>query len=108
MITNTVFTKVFIKLVRISIIVLTVYYLSMFTIVKYVDVSRNNRINEQLDNNVSTIKVNANPTHLIWRYNPTDYFQLEDFKKYYNIPDNCKIEVKHFGIFEKVEKRIKN
>ena len=100
-------TKVFIKLVRISIIVLTVYYLSMFAVVKYVDVSRNNRINEQLENNSSVIKVNANPTHLIWRYNPVDYFQLEDFKNYYSIPEKCKIEVKHFGIFEKVEKRIK-
>ena len=44
---------------------------------------------------------------MIWKYNPVDNSQLEDFKKYYNIPNNCSIDVKHFGIFEKVEKRIR-
>jgi len=100
-------TKVFVKLVRIATIVLTVYYLSLFAFMKYIDVSRTNYIKEQVNNNVKTIEVKANPTYMIWRYNPVDYFQIEDFKKYYNIPDESSIKVRHFGFFERVEKRIK-
>ena len=80
---------------------------SSFALVKYIDVSRNNYIKEQLDNNASVIEVKANPTYMIWRYNPVDYFQIKDFKDYYNIPDKCSLNVRHFGLFEKVEKRIK-
>lgn len=101
-------TKVFVKLVKISIILLTIYYLSLFAIVKYIDVTRNNYIKEQLDSNSEIIEVKANPTYMIWRYNPVDYFQLKDFKKYYEIPDSSSIDVKYFGLFEKVEKSIKN
>ena len=100
-------TKVFVKLVRIAIILLIVYYLSIFALVKYIDVSRNNYIKEQISNDVSVIEVKANPTYMIWRYNPVDYFQIKDFKDYYEIPDKCTLNVRHFGLFEKVEKRIK-
>ena len=100
-------TKVFIKLVKASIVILCVYYLGLFAIVKYIDVTRTDYIKEQLDNNASIIEVKANPTYMIWRYNPVDYFQIKDFKKYYNIPSDKSIEVKYFGIFEKVEKSIK-
>lgn len=101
-------TKVFVKLVRISIIVLCIYYLSLFSFIKYIDVTRTNYIKEQVEHNAKVIEVKANPTYMIWRYNPVDYFQLDSFKEYYNIPNKCMIDVKYFGILEKVEKRIKN
>ena len=100
-------TKVFIKLVKAAIVVLTIYYLSIFAIIKYIDVTRRDYINEQLGYNSSVIEVKANPTYMIWRYNPVDYFQIKDFKEYYGIPSDKSIEVKYFGIFEKVEKSIK-
>lgn len=100
-------TKVFVKLVKASIVVLTIYYLGLFAVVKYIDVTRTDYIKEQLDNDASIIEVKANPTYMIWRYNPVDYFQLKDFKEYYNIPSDSSIEVKYFGIFEKVERKIK-
>ena len=100
-------TKVFVKLVKASIIVLTLYYLSIFAVIKYIDVTRTDYINEQLGYDASNIEVKANPTYMIWRYNPVDYFQIKDFKDYYNIPNDKSIEVKYFGLFEKVEKSIK-
>ena len=100
-------TKVFVKLVKASIVVLCIYYLGLFAIVKYIDVTRSDYINEQLDSDASVIEIKANPTYMIWRYNPVDYFQIKDFKKYYNIPSDRAIEVKYFGIFEQVEKSIK-
>jgi hypothetical protein len=100
-------TKVFVKLVKAAIIVLTIYYLSMFAIIKYIDVTRTDYINEQLEYDVPIVEVKANPTYMIWRYNPVDYFQIKDFKEYYNIPSDKSIEVKYFGLFEKVEKSIK-
>ena len=100
-------TKVFVKLVKASIIILTIYYLSIFAIIKYIDVTRTDYIKEQLDYDSLTIEVKANPTYMIWRYNPVDYFQIKDFKDYYKIPNDKSIEVKYFGIFEKVEKSIK-
>ena len=100
-------TKVFVKLVKLVIVLLSFYYLSLFAIVKYIDVTRTDYIKEQIENNAEVIEVKANPTYMIWRYNPVDYFQLKDFKEYYEIPYNSSIEVKYFGIFEKVEKKIK-
>ena len=47
-------------------------------------------------------------THLSFSYNPTDFFQQKDFKDYYLIPQKNTIEVKYFGIFEKIEKRVKD
>ena len=100
-------TKVFVKLVRAAIIVLTIYYGALFAIVKYIDVTRTDYIKEQLEAKSSVIEVKANPMYLIWRYNPVDYFQIKDFKDYYEIPSSSSIEVKYFGIFEKVERKIK-
>ena len=100
-------TKVLVKVVKIVSVLLVVYYLSIFSVIKYIDVTRTSYIKEQLDEKSTNIEVKANPTYLIWRYNPVDYFQIKDFKEYYEIPDNNTIEVKYFGIFERVEKRIK-
>ena len=99
--------KMYSRFVRIVFGILVIYYLSMFGIIKYIDVSRTSYIKEQVDNKSSNIVVRANPIHLVWRYNPTDYFQLKDFKDFYGINENQDIEVKHFGIFEKIEKKVK-
>lgn len=99
--------KVYSKLVLSVFGLLLVYYLSMFTIVKYVDVTRSNYIKEQIESKESNIEVKASPIYLVWRYNPTDIFLLKDFKAYYEIPSKDTIEVKYFGIFEKIEKKVK-
>ena len=100
-------TKVFVRIVKIVTFLLILYYVLVFAIIKYIDVTRTNYIKEQVDADVLNIEVKANPTYYIWRYNPIDYFQIKDFKEYYKIPNSSSIEVKYFGIFEKVEKRIK-
>ena len=79
----------------------------MFAIVKYVDSTRSNYIKEQIDAGETNIEVKANPIQLVWRHNPSDMFLVKDFKNYYEIPKEDTIEVKYFGIFEKIEKKVK-
>ncbi len=86
---------------------LVIYYLSMFAVISYIDVTRKNYINEQLDYGQTDIEVKANPIYLVWRHNPIDYFQHKDFKEYYEIKEENTIEVKYFGVFERIEKRVK-
>ena len=99
--------KVYVKIVRAATFVLVIYYGAMLGITKYVDMTRTDYIKEQIESKESVIEVKANPLYLVWRYNPVDYFQKKDFKKFHKIDDNKEIEVKYFGLFEKIEKRIK-
>lgn len=86
---------------------LIIYYLSMFSITKYIDVTREEYIKEQLNANETIIEVKANPIYLVYRYNPVNIFQQRDFKRYYNIPQEKELNVKYLGIFEKIEKKVK-
>ena len=79
----------------------------MMMITKYIDVTRKEYIEEQLKYDEQIIEVKANPIYLIWRYNPVTIFQQKDFKKYYNIPQDKELDVKYLGIFEKIERKIK-
>lgn len=101
-------TKVYIKIAKLAVVLLTIYYVSMFGIIKYIDETRTDYIEEQLNTTETNIEVKANPLYLVWRYNPVDYFQIKDFKKFYEIPKTYTIEVKYFGIFEKIEKKVKD
>lgn len=100
-------SRVYVKILKAAAFVLVAYYAAMAGITKYIDVTRNDYIKEQIEAKESTIEVKANPLYLVWRYNPVDYFQKKDFKKYHDIDENQDIEVKYFGIFEKIEKRVK-
>ena len=99
---------VHVKTIRLIALLLIMFYVSAFSIIKYIDVTRTNYIKEQLDAKDTNIEIKANPIYLVWRYNPTDFFQQKDFKDYYLIPQKNTIEVKYFGIFEKIEKRVKD
>ena len=99
-------TRVYVKIVKVAVTLLVFYYVAMFGIINYIDVTRTKYIKEQLDAGDTRIEVKANPLYLVWRYNP-DYFQSNDFKKYYNIPENDILEVKYFGVFKKIEKKVK-
>ena len=99
--------KVYVRFTLTVAILLVVYYLSMFAISKYVDVTRTNYIKEQIEAKDTSIEIKANPILLIWRYNPNDLFLEKNFKKYYEIPEDNTIEVKYFGIFEKIERKVK-
>ncbi len=99
--------KVYVRFTKTVIGLLVVFYLSMFAISKYVDVTRTNYIKEQVEAKDTNIEVKANPILLIWRYNPNDLFLEKSFKKYYEIPEEDTIEVKYFGIFEKIERKVK-
>lgn len=98
---------VHIKSIRIITLLLALAYLSMFGVIKYIDVTRSNYIKEQIEYDSNNIEVKANPIYLVWRYNPVDYFQHRNFKEYYEIDQKNSIEVKYFGVFEKIEKRVK-
>ena len=99
--------KVYVKLTKTVLVLLLIYYLSMFAVIKYVDITRTNYIKEQIESKETNIEVKANPIYLVWRHNPSDVFIVKDFKKYYEIPDEDTIEVKYFGIFEKIERKVK-
>lgn len=99
--------KIYPKLLISFVGILALYYLSLLSITKYIDITREEYIKEQLKYEENTIVVKANPIYLIWRYNPTNIFQQKEFKNYYNIPQNKSLEVKYLGIFEKIEKKVK-
>ena len=98
--------KVYATMAEVVLTLLMIYYISMFGVIKYIDITRTNYIKEQLESKETNIEVKANPIFLVYEYNP-DYITEEDFKKYYEIPEDCTIEVKYFGIFEKIEKKVK-
>ena len=99
--------KVYGRSTKIIATVLIIYYISMFGIIKYLDVTRNDYIKEQLEAGDTIIEVKANPIYLVWQNNPNEENLIEDFKKYYEIPMDDDIEVKYLGIFEKIEKKVK-
>ena len=99
---------VHVKIIRVTAFLLVVFYASCFTIIKHIDVEREKYIKEQLEVGNTNIEIKANPIYLVWRHNPVDYFQHYDFKNYYEIPIKDTIEVKYFGIFEKIEKIVKD
>jgi hypothetical protein len=98
---------VHVKTIRALSFLLVLYYLSMFVVISYIDITRTSYIKEQVDAEQGVIEVKANPIYLVWRYNPIDYFQDRDFKEFYKIEESSSIEVKYFGIFEKIERRVK-
>lgn len=83
------------------------YYIVAFSMIQYIDYTRGNYINEQLEANQQVVEVKANPIYLVWRHNPVNIFQHKEFKMYYNIPSNTQIVVRYFGIFEEIEKKVK-
>ena len=100
-------TKVFTRTIKVVVTLLFIYYLGLFGLIKYIDVSRNDYIKEQIENGSNVIEVKASPTYYIWRYNPSDYFLVKDFKEYYEIGEHSEIDLKYFGLFEEIEKQIK-
>ncbi len=99
--------KVYSRTIRSVCYLLIIYYIAIFAVVKYIDVTRSDYIKEQLDAGDTKIEVKANPINLIYKSNPTEGDLVDNFKKYYEIPLEHSIEVKYFGIFEKIEKRVK-
>lgn len=99
--------KIYPKTTLAILFIMILYYIGSFAIIKYIDTTREDYIIEQLNANEKVIEVKASPIYLVWRYNPVNIFQQKDFKRYYNIPQDKSITVKYFGIFEKIEKKIK-
>lgn len=99
--------KIYPKTTILILIVMILYYIGSFAIIKYIDITREEYIIEQLEANEKNIEIKASPIYLVWRYNPVTIFQQKDFKRYYNIPQDKNITVKYFGIFEKIEKKVK-
>ena len=99
--------KVYSRTIRTIFYLLIIYYISVFAVVKYIDITRSDYIKEQLDANDTRIEVKANPINLIYKSNPSEGDLINNFKKYYEIPLDYSIEVKYFGIFEKIERKVK-
>lgn len=99
--------KIYPKFTILMLTLLIFYYASMFGITKYIDKTREEYIDEQVEAKSKIIEVKANPLYLVWRYNPVNFFQEKDFKLYYDIPEDSQIEVKYFGIFEKIKNKVK-
>ena len=96
------------KVIKVVFYFLLSYYIVAFATIKYIDYTKVKYINEQLENNNEIIEVKANPIHLVVAYNPTTTKEKINFKKYYNIPEDKEIIIKYFGIFEDIEKEIKD
>lgn len=94
------------KLFKALVIILSVYYLAIFGITKYIDVDRHNYIREQVSNNETNIIVKSNPFLLVYRYNPNTIFQKRDFKIYLGMNDDKSITVKYFGLFGDIKSTI--
>ena len=89
-------------------VILSIYYLSIFGMSKYIEVSRNSYIKEQVDANSSSIVVKSNPFLLVYRYNPNTVFQKRDFKKYIGVSEETGIKVKYFGVFGDIKDKVGN
>lgn len=72
--------KIYPKLLISFVGILALYYLSLLSITKYIDITREEYIKEQLKYEENTIVVKANPIYLIWRYNPTNIFHKKSLK----------------------------
>ena len=99
--------KINFKPIKILLCLLIVYNMGIMGMVKYIDVTRTKLINEQLQKYTSVIEVKSCPFYQVYRYNPVTIFQEKDFRKYYGIGNDRTIEVKYFGIFNKIRERVK-
>ena len=99
--------KIYPKFTILVLTLLVLYYVSMFGVIKYIDETREDYIDEQVESKSKIVEVKANPLYLVWRYNPVNFFQEKDFKLYYDIPEDSQIEVKYFGVFEKIKNKVK-
>lgn len=86
---------------------LVVYYLFSFVLISYFEKTRGEYIKEQLDTKQNIIEIKANPLKLVYKFNPINNEELNELKKYYEIPLDKNAYVRYMGIFEKIERRIK-
>ena len=96
------------KYLSLASIVLIIYYLLLIFISSYIDITRCNFIKKQVDAKYTVIEVKSNPFYIVYRYNPNTPFQMRDFKKFANLSEDKKIDVKYFGLFEKIERKVKD
>lgn len=96
------------KILKILLTLLVIYYIGTFGVIKYIDIKRDEYIKEQIEEKCTNIEIKASPFYLVGGYNPTDINQEQVFKDFYKIPSENTIEVKYFGVFEKIEKNVKN
>ena len=94
------------KVFMIIVGLLCLYYGSMLVMSKYIDDTRNSYIKEQIEAKYTVIEVKSNPLYVVYRHNPITPFQMRDFKKYQGLNDDIKIEVKYFGIFKTIERKV--
>ena len=95
------------KMCFVLVILMSIYYLVIFGMCKYIDDTRLSYIKEQKEAGLTTIEVKSNPFFLVYRYNPTEVFQKRDFKQFIEVPQDTKLEVKYFGVFKEIESRVK-
>ncbi len=100
--------KIWNKVYIVLLILLPIYYLSIFSMCKYIDVTRHEYIDRQIATGKNNIVVKSNPFFLVYRYNPVTIFQKRDFKMYIDVPSDTKLEVKYFGVFKRIEDQVKN
>ena len=96
------------KIMITCLLLLIIYYISCLVFAFCMDISRKNRIEEQLASNKEIIDVEASPILLLWNYNPTHPIQVRKFKNFYNIPQEKEINVRYYGIFERLQRDVKN
>ena len=94
------------KMFMVLVGILCLYYGSMLVMSKYIDDTRNSYIKEQIEAKYTVIEVKSNPLYVVYRHNPITPFQMRDFKKYQGLNDDIKIEVKYFGIFKTIERKV--
>jgi len=100
--------KIWPWLVKPIVALLIIYYITIMSLTFYINKTRENYIEEQLAVNDKLIYIKANPFHLTWEPNPIcSSKNIKYFREYYKIPKNTTIEVKYFGILERIEKNVK-
>ena len=98
--------KLSFNLLRIILILLGIYYISIYSISFYIDYKRTTYIKEQLKEDKEVIEVIGNPFHLVWNYNPTVDGQIKKFKLYYDIPNDKDIVITYKGLFDEIRNHI--
>ena len=89
-------------------VLLVIYYGILVGMSRYIDYTREKYVDEQLANGYTVVEVRSDPIMLIYRHNPITPFQMRDYKKYKNISEDIKIEVKFSGIFKTIGSKVIN
>lgn len=92
--------KLFINLNIVGCIMLSIIFISYYSLCHLLDQKRGEYIAKQLQSGSEVIESIMLPEFYLWNANPWNDWHLYTFKQYYNIPDDVEVEVVKYSFRE--------